>query len=136
MYKTLPNVAWVQREQHIFNSAADKVDFLIKCNAGPETCIELKVESLFDSAGEGRSTMPHTKWRTVNDDVVKLRDDRNGTYRNQPAYVVAIVWSNEAIAGMDKWLPSSGLTFEREQYLADHEGSKWAVTVYVITVTV
>jgi hypothetical protein len=134
-YETLPNVAWVQREQHIFNGAFDKVDFLIKCNGGSETCVELKVESLFASADQGRSTMPHTHWQSVNGDVEKLRDDRNPTYSGQPAFAVAIVWSTEAINGMNGWLPMSGLTFECEQYLATHGGSGWPVTVYVITVT-
>jgi len=135
IYKTLPNVIWVQREQHIFKNASEKVDFLIKCKDGPSTCVELKVESLFQYAVQGRSTMPHTQWRTVGDDVAKLSNDRNDTYRNEPAYVVAIVWSNEAISGMDGWLPHSGLTYEREQFLATAERSQWAVTVYVITVT-
>lgn len=134
-YKTLPNTAWVQREQHIFENAREKVDFLIKCNNGPTACVELKVESLFQSGEEGRSTMPHTRWQVVNDDVVKLQSGRNATYAGQPAYVVAIVWSNEAIAGMDQWLPGSGLTFQREQYLAQHDNSNWAVTVYVITIS-
>jgi hypothetical protein len=135
LYKTLPNVAWVQREQHIFTNARQAVDFLIKCKDGPVTCVELKVESLFSSADQGRSTMPHTKWEDVKSDVVKLRDNRTDGYRDAPAYVVAIVWSNEAIEGMDEWLPTSGLIYEREQFLAINEGEEYAVTVYVITVT-
>lgn len=135
IYKTLPNTAWVLREQHVFAQAADKVDFLIKCNNGPTACVELKVESLFKSAEEGRSTMPHTRWQVVNDDVRKLQNGLSPQYQGQPAYVVAIAWSNEAISGLDGWLPTSGLTYQREQYLAQHEGSDWAVTVYVITIS-
>ncbi len=53
IYKTLPNTAWVQREQHIFINAKEAVDFLIKCKDGPVTCLELKVESIFKSGTEG-----------------------------------------------------------------------------------
>src|SRR4030095_113015 len=65
LYKTLPNTAWVQREQHIYTNQGQEVDFLIKCNNGPLTCVELKVESLFHSAELGRVTMPHKQWEPV-----------------------------------------------------------------------
>lgn len=39
-----------------------------------------------------------------------------------------------SIGGLDGWLPTSGLTYQREQYLAVHEGSSWPVICYVITI--
>jgi hypothetical protein len=134
IYNTLPGVAWVQREQPIFTNPREKVDFLIKCQAGPTTCVELKVESLFNSADEGRATMPHTRWQVVNDDVLKLRDQRSLQYQHDAAYVVAIVWSSEATAGMNEWLRGAHLTHEREEYPVVHDNERWTVTVYVITI--
>jgi hypothetical protein len=134
IYETLPNTAWVQREQPIFEGA-EKVDFLIKCKDGPEACLELKVESMFQSADLGRSFIPHRQWSLVEKDVQKLQTERNADYARAPAYVVVILWSPEAIEGLDQWLRATGLTFERERYEALHQDIRWPVTIYVITIT-
>jgi hypothetical protein len=134
-YDTLPNVAWVQREQAIYNNPNERVDFVIKCDGGPQTCVELKVETLFASADQGRLTMPHNGWKAVQADVDKLRLNRKPDFSGQPAFVVAMVWSNEAIGGMNQWLATSGLTGNSETYGVDHAGETYPVTVYVIVVS-
>jgi len=134
-YKTLPNVAWVQCEQAIFQDRNEKVDFLISCRGGSTACVELKVESLFQSADLGRSTMPHRQWTLVSSDITKLTLGRSAAYAQAPAYVVAILSSPEAIAGLDTWLRSSGLAYLREVYPTDHDGVQYPVTVYVIIIT-
>lgn len=135
IYNTLPNTSWVQREQNIYNNPLDKADFLICCSDGSFTCVELKVESLFQSSDAGRVTMPHTGWRVVEDDVAQLAEKRKPDFQAARAFVVAIVWSEEAIGGMDIWLSLRLLDFEREQILVEHGGGTYRVTVYVITVT-
>lgn len=135
IYNTLPNVASVEREQPIFANKKDKVDFLIGCRGGSAVCVEIKVETLFHSADLGRVALPHRQWQPVSTDVQKLQTQRTQQYAQAPAYAVAIVWSQEAIQGMDWWLRTSGLSFLREQFPADHPGGPWPVTVYVIVIS-
>ena len=135
IYNSLPNTSWVQREQNIYINPLDKVDFLICCSDASYTCVELKVESLYQSSDAGRVTMPHTGWRVVEEDVEQLAQKRKPDYQAARAFVVAIVWSQEATDGMDNWLALRLLDFEREQMLVEHDGSAFRVTVYVITVT-
>jgi len=134
IYKTLPNTIWVQREQNIYNNSSEAVDFVIKCKNGPCTCVELKVESLFHSASLGRVTMPHKQWQSISDDIQKLKQKRNPTYSGEPAYAIAMVWSNEAISGIDGWLKTSDLTYIREAYPITSEEMQWTVVVYVISI--
>lgn len=134
-YKSLPNVVWVQCEQPIFRDRNERVDFLISCRGGSTACVELKVESLYQSAELGRVTMHHRQWTLVSTDISKLALGRRADYANAPAYVVAILTSPEASAGLDTWLQSSGLNYLRDVYPADHDGVQYPVTVYVIIIS-
>jgi len=134
IYKTLPKTAWVQREQPIYKDQGKAVDFLIKCQDGPLTCIELKVESLYQSAELGHVTIAHGQWQRVQADITKLQTERSPEFSDAQAFVVAIVWSAESIVAIDSWVSETGLPFFREQYQAQAENSPWPVTVYVIAV--
>ncbi|GAA6617360.1 hypothetical protein [Scytonema sp. NUACC26] len=60
--------------------------------------------------------MPHKQYTEVTKDVNKLQKERKIDYANTQAYAVAIVWSNEAIHGMNQWLSTTHLNFLREEY--------------------
>jgi len=134
IYNTLPNTVWVQREQHVYKDLSWKTDFLIQCQGGGQTCIEIKVENLFESSAEGRVTMDHTRYRAVQDDYERLKSDLNADHANDDAFVIAITWSQEATTGLDNWIRQNGLNVERDQVMVSHEKSDWLFTVYVIVV--
>ncbi|GGD73475.1 hypothetical protein [Lacimicrobium alkaliphilum] len=132
VYKTLPGNPAVQREQAIYTDRNLSVDFLIT-NADGVMCIELKVESLFQSSGDGHVTIPHGGWKKVQDDVRKLSEDRNATYAAADACVVALAWSEELTSAISQWLSHSGLEYEQEIIDVVND-SAYRVSVFVIKV--
>ncbi|MBA6398161.1 hypothetical protein [Colwellia sp. BRX10-4] len=132
-YKTLPDEPTVQREQAIYTYKNLSVDFLIS-NVDGSMCVELKVESLFQSAGDGHVTIPHGGYKKVEKDVEKLRDKRSEEYRYIDACVVALVWSTQLRGAMGEWLMESGLHYEVEEIKAINDGEEYIVSVYVIEI--
>lgn len=132
-FDTLPNYPSVQREEHIYENPLAKVDFLIGCRFGGQyMCVELKVESLYHSSDLGRVTMAHKQWTEVADDLAQLQK-RKAEFIGHPACAVAIVWSQEATAGLDHWLGSQpGVSPMKDTIRIDHQGELYDVSVYVI----
>lgn len=135
IYAKLPGDPTVQREQPIYNTAKSAVDFLITPKAGPRVDIELKIESLFQSAKLGRETLDHTQWELVAADVEKLRTDRKPAYAKDAAYAVAVVWSDYATKGLDNWLRNTGLHGLKDTVQVQHGKEAWPASVYVIIVS-
>lgn len=133
-YKTLPNVTNVLREQHIYTNTSLAVDFQLDCKDGGYAFIEVKVESLFASSGQGHVTIPHDGWKGIRDDYEKLRDNRSATYAGSPAFCVALVWSEEATDGVIGWLTQNKIKYEYDSYGAMWENDMYAVRVIVIPV--
>lgn len=119
----IPSAA-IQREQHIFKNNDQEVDILVT-DGDWDFCIELKCESLFKSATQGRQTIVHTFYKDVLDDIEKLKVGRKMGYAKQPAAVVAITISQEAREGL---IPISSM--HRVHYLDDG----WEVAVHIIMV--
>lgn len=69
---TLPGNPTVQTEQHVYSDPSQAVDVLITTNRQQYICIELKAESLFKSADQGRQTVDHTFYREFESDIQKL----------------------------------------------------------------
>lgn len=95
----LPGNPAIHREQPIYNKQQSTVDFRIDTGS-QRICIELKCESLFHSANQGRVTMDHTFYQEVQADVIKLKTDRKMEYVNEPAMVLALCFSDEASTPM------------------------------------
>ncbi|MEI9926886.1 MAG: hypothetical protein WDN44_03240 [Sphingomonas sp.] len=132
VYSALPIISWVQREQSIYRNRKQAVDFLMMCSDGRQACIELKVESLFASAGQGRITMDHRYAQTVREDFFKLQNERIAYFADLDAYVVAIAFSDEAKKAMAAWLRGNALNFEHDDVLAYN--GEWNISVYVVPV--
>jgi hypothetical protein len=131
--KSAPGVVNVRREEAIYTDASKAVDLQIDCKER-RTFVEIKVESLHQSAGDGRQTKDHKMWEKVGADVVKLRDERTANAKNEPAFVLAIVWSGEATESLQKGLKMSGLNYDEDTYDLLHEKDNYSVRFFVIRV--
>jgi hypothetical protein len=148
VYSSHQDVNWVLREHQIYTNTSQRVDFLVQpLGQGACVCIELKVESLFQSAGsgptgqgQGRQDKPHQFFQGVREDIEKLSRGRREEYTHAEAYAVAIVFSEEAAAGMDRFLLSEPNIWRFGERNVRHgtnplpEMNEYRFTVYVVRV--
>lgn len=134
IFQSLPGDVAVLREQHIYEDRKKSVDFEIRSTGGKKTFVEVKVESLFQSAGDGHRTIDHDMWKKVQNDYEKLRDQRKEDEAEQPAFVLAITWSPEATAGLKNWLDKGGFAYSMD-VLRVTETSPYDVSFFVMKVS-
>ena len=94
----------VQREIAIFEDNRMAVDLVVNFNQQEITrqiCLELKCESLFQSARDGRVKTHHKIWEKVQADIDKLEEERDDAYDNAQALAVAIVFSPQAYESLE-----------------------------------
>ena len=133
VYKKLPGNPAVLREQSIYTNKQLAVDFLI-INGKDTLCIELKVESLYQSAGDGRVTIPHGGAAKVIEDVTKLSTERNEKYASDSACVLVITWSEELKSSLEHVIKQQGLMCMQEMLTVRNE-SEYNVNIFVIEVS-
>lgn len=116
--RQLPQGPTVQREHPIYDNSREAVDFYISWayNAHPPLCIELKCESLWQSAKQGRQYIEHVFYKEIQDDIEKLQSSRKFAYSGQAAYVVAITVSELAAQGLRERLAPEEETLDVGEY--------------------
>ena len=128
-YKTLPGLEWVLREQNIYEEKREAVDFLISSDSGL-FCIELKCESLFQSAEDGRVTKDHKFYEKVITDIRKF-DRRLEEFQAATACVIAITVSEEAAAGVAEQIRG----IECDEFPHDSEETgRWIIRLFLYPV--
>jgi hypothetical protein len=134
-FEELPQVRHVHREPYIYTNN-DRADFLIEHSDGEQIAIEMKCESLLQSASLGRVKGVHTFHTLVEKDIEALKYNRKPEYARCRACVLVILFSSEAAEGLDSYL-APDLAEDRDIKLtvdARHQGS-WPVYVYCIPVS-
>jgi hypothetical protein len=123
----LPGNPRVECEQPIFQNNQQNVDILITPALGQRICIELKAESLFHSAMQGRQTVPHKFFDEVLDDINKLRTTRQ-EFANAMKMVIAVCFSNEAVSSMRQ--NTAGLHFDEDTLVLGDGVDAWPVVIF------
>ncbi|RQS17877.1 hypothetical protein [Burkholderia sp. Bp8998] len=122
-FRELPGNPTVECEQAIYQDPRQDVDILIRPALGKVICIELKAESLFHSALQGRQTVPHKFFDEVADDIVKLHSVKQ-QYADAIKMVVAVCFSVEAAQSM------RNRDFEEDTITLGEEKDSWPVTIF------
>jgi len=126
-FTSLPGNPTVQCEQPIFQNHQQNVDILITPVLGSHICIELKAESLFHSAKQGRQTVLHKFFDEVLDDIDKLGTTRQ-EFANAIKMVIAVCFSNEAVESMRK--NTSGIHFDEDTLELGDGVDAWSVVIF------
>jgi hypothetical protein len=123
----LPGDPTVQCEQPIFQNNQQDVDILITPKLGPRICIELKAESLFHSAMQGRQTVLHKFFDEVLDDINKLGTTRQ-EFATAMKMVIAVCFSNEAVESMRK--NAEGIRFQEDTLELGDGVDAWPIVIF------
>jgi hypothetical protein len=141
-FQSLPGCINVQREQPIYVDPKMAVDFQIDYRQPDHTVgytfVELKCESLFQSAELGRVTIDHTQHRLLAEDYEKLKYSRRQPFDNCCGCVLAIVFSDEARRGVENEKIFEDLLSADREIRRDHRTDQgrdsWNLTVYTFPV--
>ncbi|KVL45999.1 hypothetical protein [Burkholderia territorii] len=122
-FRELPGTPTVECEQAIYQDPHQNVDILIRPPLGKAICIELKAESLFHSALQGRQTVPHKFFDEVGDDIEKLRLVKP-KYADAIKMVIAVCFSVEAAESMRNH------AFEEDTITLGEGENSWPITIF------
>jgi hypothetical protein len=103
----------IQREIPIYVNPKYSADLIVNFQdpvIEHQICIELKCESVFQSAYDGRQKKPNRIQDKVSVDLLRLKEQRHGRYIKSMALMLAIGFSEEAFKALSS--PELGMVTE------------------------